>query len=225
MAETTPRSSRALLIKLGVVAAVLVVGAVLVARGLDVKGMITAGMDFVRRAGPVAFFSGMALLPLAAVPMLAFTLPAVSLYGPQFGTGGVVGLSLAAVTVNLCFGYALARRWLRPLLQGVVAKLGYRLPEVEVGDATDLVILLRVTPGIPFFAQNYLAGLAEVPFARYFLVSVVVTWPLNVAFLLFGDALLHGKGKMALLSICALVALTTTLHLVRKHYERRKKAA
>ena len=42
--------------------------------------------------------------------------------------------------------------------------------------------------------------------------------------LLFGDALLHGKGKIALLSLCGVVALTTLLHLVRRHYERRKKA-
>lgn len=227
MAENTSSApkSRALLFKLG--AGVLLIGvvAVLLLRGVDLKALIERGLDLLRAAGPVAFFGGMALLPLAGVPMLAFSLPAVPLYGPQFGTIGTVALSLAAVTVNFCLSYALARRALRPVLSLLVTRLGYKLPEVEAGDATDLVILLRVTPGVPFFAQNYLAGLAQVPFGRYFLVSALIAWPLNVAFLLFGDALLHGKGKVALISLCALTALVTATHLVRKHYERRKKAA
>lgn len=223
--SSAPKENRALLFKLGAGVVVLGVGAVLVLRGVDVRALVERGLDLLRSAGPVAFFAGMALAPLAAVPMLTFSLPAVALYGERFGTAGVVALSLAAVTVNFCVSYALARRGLRPLLSGIVTRLGYKLPEVEAGDATDLIILLRVTPGVPFFAQNYLAGLAQVPFGRYFLISAVIAWPLNVAFLLFGDALLHGKGKVALLSLLALLALLTATHLVRKHYERRKKAA
>lgn len=157
--------------------------------------------------------------------MLTFILPAVPVFGPQIGTPNAVLAALVALTVNYCLTYALARRGLRPLLQWLVARLGYKLPEVDSGDATDLIVLLRVTPGVPFFVQNYMAGLANMPFGRYFVVSAIIAWPLNTAFLLFGDALLHGKGKVALLSICAILALTAALHLVRKHFERRKKAA
>jgi uncharacterized membrane protein YdjX (TVP38/TMEM64 family) len=227
MAENaaSPPKNRALLFKLGLGLVVLAAVALVVLRGLDLRALIERGLDLLRAAGPVAFFLGMALAPLAGVPMLAFSLPAVALYGGHFGTAGVVCLALVAVTFNFCLSYALARRTLRPLLSQIVRRLGYQLPEVDAGDATDLIILLRVTPGIPFFAQNYLAGLAQVPFGRYFLVSALTAWPLNVAFLLFGDALLHGKGKVALLSLCGLAALTTATHLVRKHYERRKKVA
>jgi uncharacterized membrane protein YdjX (TVP38/TMEM64 family) len=212
------------LIKLGIVAAVLLVGGLLVARGLDVRSLIQTGLETLRAAGPLVFFSAMALAPSVGVPMLTFILPAVPVFGPQIGTTNAVLLGLAAITFNFCFTYALARRGLRPLLQLLVTRLGYKLPEVDSGDATDLIVLLRVTP-VPFFVQNYMAGLANMPFGRYFLVSAIITWPLNTAFLLFGDALLHGKGKVAILSLCALIALTTGLHLVRKHYERRKKAA
>jgi uncharacterized membrane protein YdjX (TVP38/TMEM64 family) len=227
MAESTPPfpKNRALQLKLVASGIVLGAGALLVLRGVDVKTLIEQGLDLLRSAGPLAFFIGMALLPLVGVPMLAFSLPAISLFGPRFGAPLTVAISLAAVTVNFCAAYALARRGLRPILSALVTRLGYKLPQVEAGDATDLVILLRVTPGVPFFAQNYLAGLAQVPFGRYFVISAIISWPLNVAFLLFGDALLHGKGKVALLSFCALAALVTATHLVRKHYERRKKAA
>jgi uncharacterized membrane protein YdjX (TVP38/TMEM64 family) len=225
MSAPAPRPPRALLLKVAALGLVGLIGLALVARGLDLREGIDRGLATLREAGPVAFFLGMALLPLGGVPMLAFTLAAVPLFGPRFGAPVVVALALVAVTFNFCAAYGLARRGLRPLLAKLVTRLGYRLPDVDAGDATDLIILLRVTPGVPFFAQNYLAGLAEAPFGRYFVISALIAWPMNVAFLLFGDALLHGKGKLALLSLCGLAALTTALHLVRKHYERRRKAA
>jgi uncharacterized membrane protein YdjX (TVP38/TMEM64 family) len=225
MSDPAPRSARALLVKLGIAAAALLVAAALLARGVDLKGLLDQGLALLREAGPVVYFLAMAILPACGVPMLTFVLPAVPLFGAQLGLPLTLALAMIAQTANFLLAYGLARGALRPLLQKLVTRLGYKLPEVEAGDATDLIILLRVTPGIPFVVQNYLAGLARVPFGRYLLVSALIAWPLNLAFLLFGDALLHGKGKVALLSLCAVVALTTGLHLVRKHYERRKKAA
>jgi uncharacterized membrane protein YdjX (TVP38/TMEM64 family) len=176
-------------------------------------------------AGPGVFFSAMALLPLAGVPMSPFALSAGPLFGARLGTPVVVLLGLAAITFNLSVTYWLARRWLRPLLSRVVQRLGYRLPEVERGDATDLIILLRVTPGPPFFVQNYLLGLAEVPFGRYLVISCAVQWSYNIAFILFGDALSQGRGKMAMVAIGLLAALVVGTHLVRKHLGQKKPAA
>lgn len=219
-----PRSLRPLLIKATLAGVVVLVVAALVLRGVDLRGMLNTALEILRTAGPVAFFGAMALLPALGVPASVFVLSAVGIFGPQLGTTTAVLLSIAALTFNYCLAYGLARRGLRPLLTMLITRLGYKLPEVESGDATDLMILLRVTPGVPFFVQNYLAGLGEIPFGRYFVISALIVWPLNTAFLLFGDALLHGKGKIALLSLCGVVALTTLLHLVRRHYERRKKA-
>lgn len=225
MLEPARPPLRPLLLKAAALLAAGLVLGVLVLRGFDWRGAIDTGMTALRSAGPVAFFSAMALLPACGVPALTFVLTAVPVFGPQLGTATAVLLGLAALTVNFCLTYGLARGALRPMLQKVVARLGYRLPEVEAGDATDLVILLRVTPGVPFFVQNYLAGLARLPFGRYLAVSAAIAWPLNAAFLLFGDALLHGRAKVAFVSLCAIVALVTVLHLVRRHFERRRKAA
>jgi len=217
--ETSAR--RVLLLKLGAAAAVLAVAGILVVRGVDLKGLLDQGLALIRDAGPLAFFTAMTLGPACGVPMLAFSLPAVSLFGPRFGTVPVLLMALGAMTANFILTYALARRGLRPLLEAIVNRLGYKLPQVESGDAVDLVVLVRVTPGIPFFMQNYLAGLAQVPFGKYVVVSLIITWPINTAFMLFGDALLHGKGKLALLGLCAVLALSAGTHLVRKHYARR----
>jgi len=222
MAEPAPRPNRALLLKLAAAGAALLMAAALVARGVDLRALVAQGLDLIRTAGPVAFFLAMALVPAAGVPFLVFLLPVVSLFGPRFGTPVTVGLALSAATANMAFTYALARWALRPVLTRLVARLGYKIPEVAAADATDLIVILRVTPGIPFCVQHYLLGLANVPFGRYLLISCLAVWPVATGFMLFGDALLHGKGKVALLSLSLLLAATATLHLVRKHYAKKR---
>lgn len=218
MAEPAPRPNRALPLKLAGVGVVLLVAAVLVVRGLDLQALLAQGLELIRGAGPLAFFTAMAVLPAAGVPFLAFLLTVVSLFAPRFGTPVTVALALLAMTANIVFTYVLARWALRPVLLRLVRQLGYQVPEVAAADATDLIVILRVTPGIPFCVQHYLLGLANVPFGKYLLVSCLISWPLGTAFMLFGDALLHGKGKVALVSLSLILALTAALHMVRKHY-------
>jgi uncharacterized membrane protein YdjX (TVP38/TMEM64 family) len=227
MAETTPApaNKRALLLKLAAVVVVLGVAALLVLRGVDVKGLVQRALETVQHAGPLVFFGAMAVLPAIGAPLSPFSLTAGSIFGEQLGMPLVITYALLAVTLNIVGTYFLASRAFRPLLEKLVTRLGYRLPEVAAGDAADLIILLRVTPGVPFPAQNYLLGLARVPFVKYAVISCVIQWAFNAAFILFGDAVLHGRGKLALLGFSALLALTAGTHLVRKHYERRKKAA
>jgi uncharacterized membrane protein YdjX (TVP38/TMEM64 family) len=221
MVSPVPRSNRVLLIKVAVIAVVLLVGAVLLALGLDLKGLVAQGLDLIRTAGPVAFFVGMALLPAVGVPILAFLLTAGPVFGPRLGLGWVIVLSLLAITANMALTYFLASRAMRPLVEKLLTKLGYRLPQASAGDATDLIILLRVI-GLPFPVQNYLLGLAGLPFGKYMVVSCLVSWPQNAAVVFFGDALLHGKGKLALLGFCLLLALMAVTQLLRKHYAKKR---
>ena len=222
MAEPVPRRNRALLLKLGAAVFALLVIAVLVARGLDLKGLLEQGLGIIRNAGPLAFFSAMAILPAFGAPVLAFSLTAGPAFGEKLGMPAVIGLCLLALLINMALSYYLASRALRPVLEKLVTKLGYKLPQVAAGDATDLVILLRVTPGLPFPVQNYLLGLAEVPFKGYLLVSSAIVWTMTVALVLFSDALLHGKGKIALIAVSLLLAISAATHLLRKHYGKKK---
>ncbi len=222
MAEPAPRSNRALLLKLAVVAVVLLVGAGLVARGYDIKGLAQRTLEWVRGAGPVVFFTAQALLPAVGAPQTAFSLTAGSLFGAQLGMGWVVFFSLVALTVNMALTYWLASSLLRPVLEKIFVRFGYTLPTAGSGNALDLIILLRVTPGVPFPVQNYLLGLARVPFGKYLLASVLIAGPLNSAFVLFGDALLQGKGRLALISLLLLVALMAGTQLLRKHYAKKR---
>lgn len=222
MAEPPSRPNRPLLIKLAAGGLLGLVALVLLARGVDLKGLVMQGLELIRSAGPVAYFTAMAILPAFGVPGTAFTLTAVPVFGPSLGTTTVVLLALAALTVNMALSFFLASRWLRPPLEWAMAKLGYKLPQVELADVNDLIVLLRVTPGIPFPVQNYLLGLAGVPFVRYLAVSCLIQLPINVAIMLFSDALVHGKGRIAFLALMGLLALLTATHLVRKHYGARR---
>jgi uncharacterized membrane protein YdjX (TVP38/TMEM64 family) len=231
LSEAPPEKRKLPLVPLAIAGGVGLVGLLVLVKLVgwqvmvqEVKHGWQVVFDACAGAGPGVFFSAMALLPTAGVPMSPFALAAGPLFGAQLGTPLVIGLGLAAITFNLTLSYWLARRWLRPVLARLVARLGYRLPEVERGDATDLIVLLRVTPGPPFFVQNYLLGLAEVPFVPYLAISCAVQWSFNVAFILFGDALSQGRGRTALLALGLLMALVAGTHLVRKHLGRKKTA-
>ena len=221
----SPRDKKILLLKLGVGLGVVAVAAALVLGGVDVRGLFQWGIETIRAAGPLAFFAAMAVLPAVGVPLLAFMLPAGTLFGERFGLPVVVAYSLAAITFNMVLTYWLARWALRPLLARLVDRLGYKLPQVASGDATDLVIILRVTQGIPFLVQNYLSGLAEVPFKKYLVVSCLAGWPAQAAYVVFGQALLAGNGRVILIAVGALAALVAATHFVRRHYGRKKAAA
>jgi len=212
-------------LKLAAVAAALAVAALLVLRGFHLRAEVEAVMEGIRGGGPWVFFTAMAILPAAGVPMMAFTLTAGSAFGPRMGMAGVIAAGLAAIAVNLTLTYWLARWALRPWLARLLERLGYRLPTVSGGDMTDLIVLLRVAPGLPFFAQNYLLGLADAPLAPYLVISCVVSWFYSASFILFGDALLHGKGRVGLIALSLLLVLSAVTHLLRRHYGQKAKPA
>lgn len=225
MPIAAPATKKIPWMKLAVVAVVLVAIAVWLLLGLNLRVYYDQGMALIRGASPFAFFAGLALLPAVGVPVLAFILSAGPVWGERLGMGNVVLFSLVAVTINFTLTYFLARRAFRPLLEKLITRLGYKLPQVEAGDATDLIIIMRVTWGIPYCVQNYLLGLAEVPFGKYFLWTAVLSLPQNAAMVLFGDALMHGRGKMVIMVAGILVALMALTHLVRRHYASKKTAA
>lgn len=215
-------ASRSFLVKLMVVTLVLTGASIWICFGLDPVALVLQVLEHLRSTGPALFFLAMALLPSIGAPLSLFSLTAGSVFGPQFGMPVVMLLSLAAIATNIALSYLLASRALRPPLKSLLVRLGYPLPRVPSGDVTDLIVLLRVTPGLPFPVQNYLLGLAEVPFIRYFVVSCLITLPLNAAIIFFGEALLQGQGRMALVGLLLVVAAIAVIHLVRRHYSARK---
>nr|PZN64623.1 MAG: hypothetical protein DIU62_09595 [Pseudomonadota bacterium] len=213
--------TRMLLVKIALAVVLLAAVAAAVTRGYDLFGLVQQILSLVRQAGPTGFFVAMALLPAMGVPQTFFNLAAGPVFAPQLGMPVVLFLSAAAIGTNIAVTYLLARKTLRPLLQKLLARTGYTLPPVSPGNTNDLIVLFRVTPGIPFPVQNYLLGLAGVPFAPYLTISCLIAFPLNAGVILFGEALLNGRGGAALLGVLLLLAALTIIRMVRRKYLRR----
>jgi len=210
----------ALAVVLAVLGAVLVF--VIVKTGL--METLNTVIVHLREAGPVAFFAAMALLPAAGFPLMAFTLAAGPVFGPTLGAGWVILWSLIAVVTNLLLTYWFADRAIRPLVTRVLAYFDFRLPEHLVANAWQLSLIVRLTPGPPFWVQSYLLGLVRVPLVPYLTVSTGVVAGYVVALVWGGDAIASGNGRLALAAIGVLAVSVASLQLLRKRTARRQAA-
>ena len=222
---TRPPPDKRLLVKLAVLAVILIAAAALALLGFDWKGAIETCLRLVRDAGPLAFFAALAVLPAFGFPVSPFTLSAGPAFAPTIGLPAVIAATCAALFVNVLLSYALARWWLRPWLEKLVIRLGYRLPEVRPDNAWDIALLLRVTPGPPFFVQSYVLGLTRVPLGIYLVCSLAVSWLYSIGLVVFGEALLQGRGRMVFLAVALLVGAIAATGLIRRHFARRRAAA
>jgi len=183
---------------------------------------IDAGIAALRDAGPWVFFTAYALLPAIGFPISVFHLTAGSAFTEKMGLGGVLAAAGLSLLVNIALTYWLARYGLRPWLEQMIGKTKYKIPVVVDAEQAEVTLLLRITPGPPFFIQGYLLGLAEIRFGTYLWISWVIAMAYGSGFIIFGDAILHGKGRLAFLGLSALVAVTLIVHLLRRHYGKKR---
>jgi uncharacterized membrane protein YdjX (TVP38/TMEM64 family) len=139
------------------------------------------------------------------------------------GVGGVIAASGAALVSDLTISYWLARYGLRPWLEKIIGRTKYKIPVVAAADQLQITLLVRITPGPPFVVQNVLLGLAEIRFFTFLWISWVVNMLYACAFIIFGDAIIHGKGKVAFIGLAALVAVSVVMHFVRVKYGKKGK--
>jgi uncharacterized membrane protein YdjX (TVP38/TMEM64 family) len=223
--KPTAAQKKALLIKIAALAGVGLIAIGLVLRGVDFRALLNDAIALIREVGPFAFFSAMAVLPAIGFPLSPFWLSAAPVFAATLGMPLVIIVAGFSLFVNLAMTYWLARYAFRPPLAWVVRRLGYELPKVAAADQVTVSVLLRVTPGPPFFVQGYLLGLAEIPFRIYMLVSWPIAMAFGVVFIYFGDSLAQGKGRMALLAFGGLMALGVGFKLLRRHIMKKKEQA
>ncbi|MEY4938642.1 MAG: hypothetical protein RIQ93_377 [Verrucomicrobiota bacterium] len=206
------------IVKLTIVGLLLLGGAVAVLRGIDVRAHLAQGMDLIRRAGPVAYFSAMMVLPAVGAPLLAFTIPAGEAFAGQLGMGGVIALALTAIAVNLALTYWLARYALRPLLTSLIKRYGYDIPRITPRNALNVLLVVRLTPGPPFALQGFVLGVAEAPFRLYMIVSLLAVLPWAVGAIVLGQGLFNGNFRAAAMGLGVLIVGIIAVQWVRQKY-------
>jgi uncharacterized membrane protein YdjX (TVP38/TMEM64 family) len=222
MPPEEPRERRKLpLVKLALAAAALAAAALFVLRGVDYRSLGLQGLAAIRDAGPWAFFAATAVLPAFGAPLSAFTLVAGEAFYRQMTLAGVVAAAVVAIAVNLAFTYWLARYALRPLLSRLTGRYGYTIPRVTRENALSVSLVLRLTPGPPFFMQSYILGLAEVPFRLYMVVSWLCILPWTIAFIVLGKGIFNGNFKLVVYGVGVIVVATIVVHWIRKRYAAR----
>jgi uncharacterized membrane protein YdjX (TVP38/TMEM64 family) len=155
-------------------------------------------------AGALRFFGVMAVLPALGVPVSPFFVVA----GATFGTRtGLIG-ALLAIGMNLVICHWIAASGLRPWIAKLLHRFGQQLPDFaeEGRGALRFALLVKMTPGVPAAAKNYLLGMAGVPFPLYFAVSFLITGSFGVALVLLGESLFeHDLTHLAIAAATLLV--------------------
>lgn len=199
-----------------VVVVVLAVATLLLLKRGDLREAATTAVAGLQAAGPVVFFLGMAVLPAIGFPMLPFSLVAGPAFGPVLGVPLVIACSVAAVLGNVALSYAMAAHWMRPVILRVLARLGYRLPQLPTGSDWQIVWLVRLMPGLPFWTQSYVLGLMRLPLVPYLVVSTLLPAGYISGTIVFGDALFKGHMRHALLGAAAVGLVGACVHFWRK---------
>lgn len=174
--------------------------------------MLQELLSFVEALPLPGLLAAQVVLPLIGVPVSPLWIATGVRAGALWGTL----LSAGALAANLTLGYWLARKWLRRPIEGWLHARGKTAPQIPETEETLWILLLRVTPGVPLFVQNYLLGLAQVRFGRYLAISFPAQLAYAVAFVALGQALKDSNVWRGMLAVSGLVAVAVTVLLIRR---------
>lgn len=222
---STPAARKVPVLKLALLAVVVAAGAGLLLRGVGLAQLVAWFDQFValiRDMGPWVFFAAMALLPAAGAPLSAFNLVAGEAFAPQLTMPGVIVTVAAMIALNLALTYWLARYALRPMLTRLVERYGYSVPRIDAKNALTASLLVRLTPGPPFFFQSYLLGLAEVPFRLYMIVSWLAVLPIALSVVLLGKAAREGSLGKIFAVLGLMVVAVVAVQIIRRRVAKRE---
>lgn len=171
--HSSPRPRRAARRRVRIGIWVVAAAAALAAATLaPVAEWILAASEWIRGAGAVglvAFAGAYVVAAVLTVPGSALTLGAGLVYGPLWATVLVSPVSVCAALI----AFGLGRRALRPWVR---RRLGdgrwFRAIDDAIADKGGrIVLLLRLSPLIPYSALNYACGLTRIDARRFALAS------------------------------------------------------
>lgn len=155
---------------------------------LPLRRWLLAALEFTRGAGTVGIFAYLGLYSAASVALLpgsVLTLAAGFAWGPILGTA--IAWVSANLASSLCF-------WISRSLAGdwAARRVGDRrlLGAIERAVSRNglrVVLLLRLSPVVPFNLLNYALGLTEVRFRDYLLGGAIGMLPGTAMYVYLGS--------------------------------------
>lgn len=145
---------------------------------LPIRSWTLALADYVRGAGATGvllFIAAYVVATVALLPGSVLTLAAGFAYGP---VGGLLVASPASV-IAATIAFLLGRTWLRGWVKRQIATSprARALDRVVGRDSFKVILLLRLSPVIPFNVLNYGLGISEATLGRYVVASFIGMLP------------------------------------------------
>lgn len=160
------------------------------------------------------FIPMLVLLPLVGAPLSLF----LFLIGIKFGF--VKGLLLleAIMPVHILVAYFLAIAVRKPLVDYLVVRKNYQIPEVPEDKAFMFSFFFLTFPVFPYSVKIYMLPLAGVPFRYCFWLNWAIQGTLCIPFVLLGRSAADLNMTLFGVTILAFAALYFFLRWAKKQY-------
>ena len=169
---------------------------------------------------PSALFWALVVLPGLPVPTSALLLTAGAVWRDRPLVACL--LCILAMLLNMIWTYWVAAGPGRRLVEKILASTSVRIPALPRGDHLRIILILRLTPGMPLFLQNYVLGFLHVPFRLYLPLSIVCSGIMASGIVLSGAGLADGRMLPMLVGISLIVLAVVLTHLVRRWLVKRR---
>lgn len=178
---------------------------------------VSSVFALLQEAPPIFYFGAMAIVCLLPIPISAFYVAS----GPLYGTTTALAWIAVALAINISISHGIASSWLRPAISRLLEARGVRIPEPRKGsDQLLLILLVRITPGLPFFLQNLLLGFANVDRLRNLIVSLPIQMVFAAGFVLLGRSAFDGSAGLGVTAIGLIGSASIAARFVHKRLQK-----
>ena len=165
------------------------------------------------RSNPFVLFAAIVILPGFGFPVSALLVLAGAVWGSNpLGCG----LALLAVLANIFWCHLLAAGPGNRIILRLLGSRWQHLQDIPAADHWRIACLLRVTPGVPLFVQNYMIGVLGVPLLHSIAIAIPITGLYVCGFVLTGGAIFKGQIGLLIAGISILIAATLTVKIIRR---------
>lgn len=169
---------------------------------------------------PFWLFAALVVLPGLPVPSTALLFLAGVVWRDR--PVAACALAILAMAMNLSWTYWFAAGTGRGLVVRIASFFGVSVPESTGSSQLRTLLVLKLTPGIPFCLQNYLCGFLRIPFRLYLPVSMLCNGLVAIGVVLSGVGLGDGKIVPALTGAGLIVLGVVITQWVRSWMASRK---
>ena len=153
---------------------------------------------------PWLLFAGLVVLPALPIPTSALLLLAGTVWRDR--PVAACAICILALALNMSWTYWVAARPGRGLVEKLLTAMKMQVPELPNGNDLRIILLMRLTPGFPFFVQNYLLGFFRVPFRLYLPVSIGCNGMISVGVVLSAAGVADGNLVPILSGVALIIA-------------------